>query len=369
VRELDVAVVGAGAAGIGCGVVLDDLELDFEILERYEIGSSFERWPEEMRFLTPSFTANAFGLMDLNAIAPGTSPAYTLGCEHPTGREYARYLRGVADYFELPVRTGVEVHDVQPLPEGGFELDTSRGELRSRFVVWAAGEFQYPNLTPFPGSELCRHSSLVRSWRAVEGDEILVIGGYESGLDAAIHLSASGRRVRVLDAAASWDADDSDPSLTLSPYTRERLEAAAATGRIELVGDARVESVERADSSGYAVHAAGGRKWSTAAPPILATGFAGSLRRISALFEWENGHAVLTGEDESTVVPGLFVVGPEVRHGAAIFCFIYKFRQRFAVVARAIAERLGADTSILDLYRQHGLLLDDLSCCEDECVC
>ena len=49
--------------------------------------------------------------------------------------------------------------------------------------------------------------------------------------------------------------------------------------------------------------------------------------------------------DESTLVPGLFLAGPMVHHRGVRFCFIYKFRQRFAIVANAIAQRLGMDTT------------------------
>jgi hypothetical protein len=58
-----------------------------------------------------------------------------------------------------------------------------------------------------------------------------------------------------------------------------------------------------------------------------------------------------------------------VRHEGHIFCFIYKYRQRFAVVARAIAVREGLDQDVLESYRQWGMLLDDLSCCGQQCEC
>jgi hypothetical protein len=92
---------------------------------------------------------------------------------------------------------------------------------------------------------------------------------------------------------------------------------------------------------------------------------------ISDLFDWadQKAYALLTDDDESTKTPGLFLVGPQVRHGDLIFCFIYKFRQRFGVVANAIGRRLGLDTARLEQYRDEGLYLDDLSCCGDECVC
>ena len=66
---------------------------------------------------------------------------------------------------------------------------------------------------------------------------------------------------------------------------------------------------------------------------------------------------------------GLFLVGPQVRQDNIIFCFIYKFRQRFAVVANQIARRLRVSTEPLEWYRRHGMYLDDLSCCGDACAC
>lgn len=367
----EVVVVGAGAAGVGVGVVLRDLGIeDFVIVERHEIGASFDRWPREMRLITPSFTSNGFGQLDLNAVALNTSPAFTLKREHPSGAEYADYLRVIAGHFALPIREGVDVRAVEPLPGGaGFVLRTSAGDLRGRFVVWAAGEFQYPDLEPFPGAELCRHSAGVASWAAIGGAEALIIGGFESGCDAAYHLIMAGKAVRVLDADVTWELESSDPSVALAPYTRERLEAALDTGRLELVGGAVVAAVERT-AGGYLVRDEDGDEWATARPPILATGFVGSLQLVRDLFDWDaRGNAVLTGEDESARTPGLFVVGPSVRHDRAIFCYIYKFRQRFAVVAAAIGARLGRDLAPLDAYRAAGMYLDDLACCNGDCTC
>ena len=97
----------------------------------------------------------------------------------------------------------------------------------------------------------------------------------------------------------------------------------------------------------------------------------GSLSLVSQHFKWhpQRYHVLVDVNDESSKTKGLFLVGPAVRHGSFIFCFIYKYRQRFAVVARAIGQRLGLDTSILETYRQHQMFLDDLSCCDDTCAC
>ncbi|MEM1370334.1 MAG: NAD(P)/FAD-dependent oxidoreductase [Cyanobacteria bacterium P01_H01_bin.15] len=368
-RSYDVVIVGAGAAGIGCGVILQELGLeDFTILERHQVGASFSRWPAEMNFITPSFPSHGFGLLDLNAITLKTSPAIAFRREHISGKQYASYLQAVAEHFELPIQTEVDVKTVEPLPQGGFWLRTSTENIKAQFVVWAAGEFQSPHLSPFPGAEHCIHNSQVRSWADLKGKEFIVIGGYESGMDAAANLVVLGKKVGVLDRNGAWANTDPDPSVSLSPYTLQRLEFAYRTQRLDIVSNASVEEV-RPIRGGYAV-CSEFQKWKTANPPILCTGFSSSLKQIADLFEWsEGGSAVLTENDESTITPGLFVSGPSVRHGDLIFCFIYKFRQRFAVIANAIADRLHLDSDPLEKYREAGLFLDDLSCCDNDCIC
>ena len=52
--QLDVLIVGAGAAGVGVGVALINAGIEhFGILERKEVGASFSGWPVETRFITP----------------------------------------------------------------------------------------------------------------------------------------------------------------------------------------------------------------------------------------------------------------------------------------------------------------------------
>ncbi len=361
-------IVGAGAAGIGIARALQEIGVPFVILERHDVGGSFRRWPSEMRFITPSFPSNSFGTLDLNSIAVGTSPAFTLGCEHPTGSQYANYLVSVVDYFDLPVKTGIDVLSVTPRPTGGFELETSVGQMNAQTIIWAAGEFQYPRQTLFPGAQHCVHNSRVKSWKRLTGDDFVVIGGYESGVDAAVHLANAGKRVTVLERNAVWNSDDSDPSITLSPFTWDRL-METPDDRIELHDEVEVERVEKQRGQ-YAVVAASGEKFVTKRKPILATGFDGSVRLVRDHFDWrDDGFPLLNSVDESTLAPGLFLVGSLVRHERLVFCFIYKFRQRFGVVANEIGRRMGIDTAALQKYRFWGMYLDDLSCCGSECVC
>lgn len=366
----EVIVIGAGAAGVGLGVALQHAGIqNYLILDRQEVGASFKRWPAEMRFITPSFPTNSIGMLDLNAVALGTSPAYSLKREHPSGWEYAIYLQAVALHFRLPVRLGVDVYWISAQQEGGFHLETSQGPLQARFVVWAAGEFQYPFRPDFPGAEFGKHNSAIDAYQNCSGRQFVVIGGYESGIDAALHLASYGKNVVVLDRNAPWSSESSDPSVSLSTYTQERMESPSLRGKITLAPNSAVQEISH-NGKQFEVLTGQGEKWKTRAEPILATGFVGSTSLVQEWFEQrEDGYPLLNEFDESTTTPGLFLSGPMVRHENHVFCFIYKFRQRFAVVADTIARRLGLDPQGLELYRNWGMFLDDLSCCGEKCVC
>jgi len=366
---LDVVVVGAGAAGIGVAVTLKHAGIEnFVVLDRVSVGASFESWPAETRFITPSFPTNSIGMLDLNSIALGVSPAFSLRVEHPTGEEFACHLRDVATHFELPIKTGVDVMGV--IRQGDrFRIDTKAETYHAKHVIWAAGEFQYPRRSGFPGAELCRHTAEIDSYESLVGDDWIVIGGYESGIDAAYHLSANDRRVKLFDKRCPWEAESSDPSVALSTYSLERMTAEFFIEFTELYPHCPVQSVARCGDE-YAVKLVDGRHFVTKQPPILASGFLGSVRLIQDLFELrEDGFPLLNANDESTLTPGLFLCGPAVRHENHVFCFIYKFRQRFAVVAKAITSQLGLPAEDLELYRKWGMYLDDLSCCGEECAC
>ena len=91
---------------------------------------------------------------------------------------------------------------------------------------------------------------------------------------------------------------------------------------------------------------------------------------VSSWFEDKDGRIAFTEEaDESPSLPNLFYSGPLLQHRQSLFCFIYKFRARFGIIARTIAERLGHEwEEPLKQWRERGFMIDDLACCQD-CTC
>ncbi|MBK1883764.1 NAD(P)-binding domain-containing protein [Luteolibacter pohnpeiensis] len=375
--HFDVLIIGAGPAGLGVAVALQACGVKkMAILEAKTIGASFGHWPKQMRLITPSFYSNPFKHLDLNAITPDTSPADFLRSEHPTGAEYATYLRAVASHHQIDVRCNIRVEEIRKdasepnSSDSCFELETSSGRFTSRFVVWAAGEYFYPLENNIDGAEHCIHNTKVTDWNQLSGNEFAVIGGYESGIDAAIHLLRAGKTVHLFSRGEPWGDSSTDPSAALSPYTRDRLRE-TLPGR-----ESRLHLYRNADIS--RVLSTGG-KWvlfdrdeipfTISTQPILATGFLGSLMQVIEHFEIQKGRVVFTEEaDESTITPNLFYSGPLLQHREAKFCFIYKFRARFGVIAREIATRLSLDVKALEPFAEMGMLQEDLECCTN-CEC
>ena len=366
---LDAVVVGAGPAGLGVAIALLDAGVEnLIVLERETVGASFARWPRETRFITPSFPSNSIGMLDLNSIAIGISPAYSMRVEHPTGPEYAAHLKKIASHLKLPICEETHVLAIHR-DDTLFRVETDQGTIWARHVVWAVGEFQYPRLFAFPGAPLCRHTATIEAYADLDGDDFVIIGGYESGIDAAYHLARRGKRVRVFDRECPWGDGSSDPSVALSTYSFERMRDPRFVAQVELFPNTPVARVEQVGEE-YRVVTEDDRTYTTPTQPLFAGGFVGGHGLMSDLFAMRrDGFPLLTKHDESTEVPGVYLCGPAVRHGNLIFCFIFKYRQRFAVVAKAIATSLGLPAEKLEDYRKWGMYLDDLTVCGQDCVC
>jgi putative flavoprotein involved in K+ transport len=373
IQTYPVIIVGAGAAGVGVAIALKDFGINhFIILEEEVIGSSFLNWPEETQFLTPSFPSTSFGLLDYNAIALNTSPALTIGKEHFNGKEYAGYLNQMVKAFELNVKEDCKVISIKKQIDS-FIIQTSDGIFECRDLIWATGEYKFPILKPFKGAELCTLFSEIKSYKGFNRDNYVVIGAYESGIDVAYNLSKNSEveGIVLLDKYDTIKMNEQDPSISISPYSRQRIENSSDSNldKILIYDAIEIDEVVKTEE-GYSIFS-DEDIFKTTEPPILCTGYLGGEYQLKNLFEFNgNGKPILNEFDESIATKNLFLVGPHVQHQQVIFCFIYKFRQRFGIIANHIAEYYGLDNSkTIELYHRNIMFLDDLSCCEHNCIC
>lgn len=341
-KPYKVIVVGAGPAGIGISVLLKKAGIDYIILEKDTIASSFKKWTKETRFISPSFNSNGFEQYDLNSITTDSSPAAFLKNEHPTGKEYGEYLEEIVKKNELLVKENTFVEKISK-KGNDFILETNNGEFSSKYIIWAAGEFQYPNENPFKGAENGVHTSKVKTWDDFKDEEYFVIGAYESGFDSAINLAKLGKKITLFDEGNNLSEDNPDSSFSLSVVTREKYEEVKEN--IKIINK-KIKEIEKKENN--FIIKCGEEEFASKTKPFLATGFKTSLVMVKDLFEFKNSNIILNEFDESTITNGLFLAGPGVRHEEMIYCFIYKFRTRFARIVNEISKREKNDLIVND---------------------
>ena len=396
--DFDVLMVGVGAAGTGCALMLTKTfgvdKSRVVLMEQGEhVGQIFRNWDEvHLTLLEP---AGLNGFFDLNAIANGTSPAYTLHTEHPSGSEYADYLSAIAKTTKLNVQTSTKVVSIEKVSDSEdlplFSVKIAKKPLNKteillvRYVVWAAGEFQYPRASAAKkeqheekkSEQEDNNNDNRKEMQGVGLDSLLERQDRGSVVRAgALHRCPSLNRPRkgILAAAqphcaALCGARRKSRGFRVTAKWKVREEVPHAPLR-NLVNEAPTEPMGQENTTVF-LH--------TQHPPVLCTGFEGSVAAsASHLFEFAdssktkkgclNGAPLLTENDESTKIPGVFLVGPTVSHGTLSFCFVYKFRQRFAVVANSICGGLGIDTrAAVAECRKANMYRDEFSCCSDTC--
>ncbi len=182
--QFDVAVIGAGQAGLAIGYFLARQGRRFVILDSADsVGAAWRsRWDSLVLF-TPRRYDSLPGLA-----FPGDPDGY------PTRDEVVAYLEQYAKTFELPLELGSEVRSLA-MSGGTFRLELDGRTIEADQVVVATGPFQTPRVPSF-ASRLApdvfqTHSLGYRTPSEVPDGTVLVVGGGNTGYQVARELSAT----------------------------------------------------------------------------------------------------------------------------------------------------------------------------------
>src|SRR5947209_6138716 len=194
---LDLAVIGAGPCGLAVGVAAKRARLTCSLFDKGPVASSLMRYPLYMTF---------FSTPDKLEIGV---PFVTAG-DKPTRREALTYYRKVAEHFELDVR---QYHTVSRVTRArdGFELVAQHPGspepevVRGRHVVYATGYFESPNPLRVPGEDLPHVSHFFVEAHPYWQQRVVVVGGGNSAVEAALELHRVGARVTLVHFLGEFD--------------------------------------------------------------------------------------------------------------------------------------------------------------------
>jgi putative flavoprotein involved in K+ transport len=190
VEKINTLVVGAGQAGIAMSEHLSLMGVPHLVLERNRIA---ERWRSER---WDSLVANGPAWHDRfpGLKFEGVSPE-----AFPPKERMAQYFEDYAAMLKAPVRTGVDVKQVERnVGRPGFTVTTSEGVIEASNVVSATGPFQipaYPKIVPETDAVQQLHSSTYKNPGQLREGAVLVVGAGASGSQIAEELRKAGKTV------------------------------------------------------------------------------------------------------------------------------------------------------------------------------
>jgi dihydropyrimidine dehydrogenase (NAD+) subunit PreT len=218
---IDVAIVGAGPAGIATAVGCRAAGLSYALIEQDTVGGTVAHYPRQKLVMTEQIDLPYYGKF---------------------GQSMIRKETLVSSFHEVIAKAGLRIQERTKLTEIGgardaFVVTTDRGILTSRRVVLAIGRRGTPRRMGVPGEELEKVTYRLIDPRQYAGRRVMVVGGGDSALEAAIQL-----------------AEETDAKVAISyrrpefgrcrPLNKQKMDALLASGRIEPHMSTEVVSID-----------------------------------------------------------------------------------------------------------------------------
>lgn len=218
----DTVIAGAGPIGLAVAISARRRGADALVIDAGAVCHSILRYPVGMTFFT---TAERLEI--------GGHPFPCAG-QKPVREEALKYYRGVVRAEELRVRTDAKLVDARRADGGGdirCDVETRHGpeRLHCRRLVLATGYFDHPNPLGVPGEDLPHVSHYFDEAHKSFGQDVVVIGGGNSAVEAALELFRAGARVTVVHRGAELR-----PTVKywLRPDIENRLKAGEIAARL-----------------------------------------------------------------------------------------------------------------------------------------
>lgn len=214
------AIVGAGPAGLAAALAALEAKLDFVIVDQESVGGTVLQYPRHKIVMTRPVELPLYGRLKVSEVSKESLLAVWEEILAKTG---------------LKVRTGVRVDDVKRGADGIFELKTSTGTIRAQRVMLAMGRRGTPRKLGVPGEDLSKVCYRLLEPENYKGAHCLVVGGGDAAIEAAIALGDAGATVHLAHRGDAFDR--------IKPKNQEKLDASSQAGRVTILYKAQAKLI------------------------------------------------------------------------------------------------------------------------------
>jgi NosR/NirI family transcriptional regulator, nitrous oxide reductase regulator len=213
---LDLVIVGAGAAGLNAALAALDKGLSFVVLEKSKIANTIENFPEgKWVYAEPD----------------DVPPKGKLWLDGACKEDLLHRWHQIVEEHKLPVHIEEPLSNLQKDRDGIFQISTPKAAYQARWVVLATGQRGNPRKLGVPGEDQEPIYHRLYSPGVYRDENILVVGGGNSAVEAALTLSQQNR-VTLSYRGESFDRIFKDNA--------ERLQEATDDGRITVALQSQV---------------------------------------------------------------------------------------------------------------------------------
>jgi putative flavoprotein involved in K+ transport len=196
--SVDVAIIGAGQAGLATSWHLKQAGVDHVVLEAGRVAETWRsrRW-DSFRLITPNWGVRLPGAIYDGADPDGFMPL----------AELVDHFRTWADAFDTPVEQNTTVTSLEE-DGGSFRLSLPSGAIKARTVVVATGAYQRPHrpagAESIPDDVVQLFAEEYTNPAALPKGAVLVIGSGQTGCQLAEEIHQSGRKVFLACGRCVW---------------------------------------------------------------------------------------------------------------------------------------------------------------------
>jgi len=219
---VDVLIVGCGPAGISAALKATECGLSCAVIEQNDVGGTVRKYPRNKLTMTQPVDLPLFGRMKRTQY---------------TKEELIQLWETVFSETGIEIQAGIKFTGLERTSDGTFRAETPEGTLPCRHVILALGRRGTPRRLGVPGEE--SETVLYELMDAADhhDEDILVVGGGDSAIEAAIVLAAQpGNRVTL-----SYRRDG---FFRLKEPNRRRIMALQNEGRVDIVLNSQVTRIE-----------------------------------------------------------------------------------------------------------------------------